>query len=48
MDPPRVELPCGLLVKPINQGTHKLHIVGKLPLGGFAPPFKLGVIRVQP
>lgn len=48
VDPPKVELPCGLLVKPIDQGTPKLHTVGKMPLGGFAPPFKLGVVRVQP
>lgn len=48
VDPPKVELPCGLLVKPIDQGAPKLHTVGKMPLAGFAPPFKLGTIRVQP
>jgi len=48
VDPPKVELPCGLLVKPIDEGTPKLHTVGMMPLGGFAPPFKLGVVRVQP
>ncbi len=48
VDPPKVELPCGLLVKPIEQGTFKLHTVGKMPLGSFAPPFKLGIVRVQP
>ncbi len=48
VDPPKVELPCGLLVRPIEGGTPKLHTVGKMPIGGFAPPFKLGVVRVQP
>jgi len=48
VDPPGVELPCGLLVKPIDQGAFKLHTVGKMALGGFAPPFKLGTVRVQP
>jgi IPT/TIG domain len=48
VDPPKVEIPCGLLVKPIEQSTFKLHTVGKLPLGAFAPPFKLGTVRVQP
>lgn len=48
VDPPKVELPCGLLVKPIDRGEPKVHTVGKMPLGSFAPPFKLGVVRVQP
>lgn len=48
VDPPKVDLPCGLLVKPIGKGAPKLHTVGTMPIGGFAPPFKLGVVRVQP
>jgi hypothetical protein len=50
VDPPRVDLPCGLLVKPIAdaEGLPKLHTLGKLPLGSFVPPFRLGTVRVQP
>ncbi len=48
VDPPKVEIPCGLLVKPTDKGKAKYHPLGKLPLSRFEPPFKFGVIRVQP
>ncbi len=48
VDPPKVEIPCGLLVKPIDSGASKLYVLGRMPLASFAPPFRLGVVRVQP
>jgi hypothetical protein len=48
VDPPKVEVPCGLVVKPTQKGAAKYYPLGKLPLSKFAPPFTFGVIKVQP
>ncbi|MFH2007334.1 MAG: hypothetical protein ABI333_12170 [bacterium] len=48
VDPPKVEVPCGLLVKPTLKGEARIHTLGKLPKASFAPPFRFGMIKVQP
>lgn len=48
LDPPRVEIPCGLLVKPSDKGTETRLPLGQLPLAAFAPPFRFGRIALQP
>jgi hypothetical protein len=48
VDPPKVEIPCGLLVKPTGKGPARYQAMGKLPISRFAPPFRFGVIALQP
>jgi len=48
VDPPKVEIPCGLLVKPTEKGEAKMTPMGQLPLPAFAPPFHFGRILLQP
>ena len=48
VDPPRVEIPCGLLIKPTDQGEPTTLPLGQLPIAAFAPPFKFGRIALQP
>lgn len=48
VDPPRVEIPCGLLVKPTDKGTATTMPMGQLPIAAFTPPFRFGRIVLQP
>jgi len=48
VDPPRVDIPCGITVVGTQQGTAKHYRLGKLPVAAFAPPFRFGTIKVQP
>lgn len=48
VDPPKVEIPCGLLVVPTEKGEPKMTPMGQLPLAAFAPPFRFGRILLQP
>ena len=48
VDPLRVEVPCGLLVKPTDKRPPSFLSLGKLPRGAFKPPFSMGTVRVQP
>lgn len=48
ISPPKVEIGCGLLLKPTEQGPAIYTPMGKLPISSFVPPFHFGQILVQP
>jgi hypothetical protein len=48
VDPPKVEISCGLVTKPVGGGKDVWTSLGKLPIAAFRPPFRHGLLLLQP